>query len=45
MRGGFPRGSVVKNPPARAGDMGLIWEDPTCQGAAKFMCPTVEPVL
>ena len=21
---GFPRGSVVKNPPANAGDMGLI---------------------
>ena len=26
---GFPGGSVVKNPPANAGDMGLIlgWED------------------
>ena len=28
---GFPGGSVVKNPPADAGDTGLIsgWEDPT----------------
>ena len=27
---GFPGGSVVKNPPANAGDTGLIpgWEDP-----------------
>ena len=27
---GFPGGSVVKNPPANAGDVGLIlgWEDP-----------------
>ena len=30
--GGFPGGSVVKNPPASAGDMNLIpdQEDPTC---------------
>ena len=29
-QGGFPGGTVVKNPPANAGDMGLIpcWEDP-----------------
>ena len=27
---GFPGGSVVKNPPANAGDVGLLpqWEDP-----------------
>ena len=30
---GFPGGSVVKNPPAKAGDM--VWEDPTCCGATK----------
>ena len=30
---GFPGGSVVKNPPANAGDM--VWEDPTCCGATK----------
>ena len=31
QRWGFPRGSVVKNPPANAGDMvrSLVWEDPT----------------
>ena len=33
----FPGGTVVKNPPANAGDMGssLIQEDPTCCGATK----------
>ena len=37
---GFPGGSVVKNPPANAGDMvrSLIWEDPTCLGATKPVC-------
>ena len=36
---GFPGGSVVKNPPANAGDMGSISdpEDPTCRGANKPM--------
>ena len=31
QRWGFPGGSVVKNPPANAGDMvrSLVWEDPT----------------
>ena len=31
---GFPRGSVVKNPPANAGDAGLSlgWEDPLGEG-------------
>ena len=30
IKGGFPGGSVVKNPPANAGDMvwSLCWEDP-----------------
>ena len=34
---GFPGGPVVKNPPADAGDTGLIsaLEDSTCCGAAK----------
>ena len=32
---GFPGGSVVKNPPAKAGDLGLIQEDPTRHRAAK----------
>ena len=34
---GFPGGSMVKNPPASAGDMGSIpsTEDPTCYGATK----------
>ena len=33
---GFPSGAVVENPPANAGDTGssLVWEDPTCRGAA-----------
>ena len=33
----FPGGSVVKNPPANAGDTvrSLIWEDPTCSGTTK----------
>ena len=35
---GFPGGAVVKNPPANAGDTGLLWEDPTCHGAAKPVC-------
>ena len=35
--GGFPGGSVVKNPPANAGDRSSIpiWEDPICLGAMK----------
>ena len=34
---GFPGGSMVKNPPANAEDMGLIpgLEDPTCLAATK----------
>ena len=34
---GFPGGSLVKNPPANAGEVGSIqlWEDPTCCGARK----------
>ena len=36
---GFPGGSVVKNPPANVGDVGLIpdcmWEDSTYRGVAK----------
>ena len=36
--------SVVKDPPANAGDMGfLIQEDATCRGATKPVCPTSEP--
>ena len=46
---GFPGGSVVKNPPNKAGDMGSIpdQEDLTCQ-AAEQQSPhttTTEPVL
>ena len=38
--GDFPGGTVVKNPPANAGDMGSspVREDPTCRGAAKPVC-------
>ena len=34
---GFPDGTVVKNPPANAGDtvQALVREDPTCRGATK----------
>ena len=47
---GFPGGSVVKNPPANAGDTGLIQEDPTCHKATKTICHnyqacSLEPVL
>ena len=33
----FPGGTVVRNPPASAGDMGMIPgpEDPTCRRATK----------
>ena len=34
----FPGGSVVKNMPADAGDMGYILEDPTRHGATKPWC-------
>ena len=36
---GFPGGSVVKNPPAKAGDKGSVSdpEDPICRGATKPM--------
>ena len=36
----FPGGPVIKNPPAKAGYMGLIpgQEDPTCHEAAKPLC-------
>ena len=33
----FPGGTVVKNPPANAWVPSLVWEDPTCHGAAKPM--------
>ena len=33
----FPGGTVVKNPPANAGDTALVREDPTCRRAAKSM--------
>ena len=49
---GFPGGSVAKNPPANAGDMCLIQEDPgrssKIQHAAEKPSPyttTLEPVL
>ena len=36
---GFPGGTVVKNPPANAGDgtrvQALVWEDPICHRATK----------
>ena len=37
---GFPGGTVVKNPPANAGDTGPSPgpEDPTCHGATKPVC-------
>ena len=37
---GFPGGSVVKNPPANAGDTvrSLTWEDPPCSGTTKPVC-------
>ena len=40
MERSFPGHSVVKNPPANAGDMGSIpdSEDPTCLGATKPEC-------
>ena len=53
----FPGGSVVKNPFASAGDMGLTpgktWNDPTCHGATcseysqllSLGIATTEPVL
>ena len=33
---GFPGGAVVESLPANAGDgvRALVWEDPTCRGAA-----------
>ena len=35
-KGDFPGGSVVKNPPANAGDTGSSpVQDPTCRGATK----------
>ena len=39
MEEGFLGGSVVKNPPASAGDTvpSLSWEDPTCHGAIRPM--------
>ena len=42
---GFPGGSVVKKPPANAGEAGSIpgLEDPTCHGATKPT--TTEPIL
>ena len=47
----MPGAPVVKNPPANAGDAGLIpiWEDPTWRGATKpvshsFWAHSLEPV-
>ena len=42
---GVPGGSVVKNPPANAGDMSSIpiWEDPICLGAMKIEPVALEP--
>ena len=49
--GDFPGGTVVKDPPANAGDTGstLVHEDPTCRGATKPVCHnywacTLEPM-
>ena len=44
---GFSGGSVVKNLPANAEDMGSILgqEDPTCCRATKPMATTTEPVV
>ena len=44
---GFSGGSVVKNPPASAGDVGLNSdpEDPTCRRATKPVSHTSDPVL
>ena len=42
---GFPGGSVVKNLPANAGDMGSTWEDPTRRGQLGPCVTTAEPVL
>ena len=43
---GFPGGSVVKNPPANAGEtvQYLIWEDPTRHGAIRQAHVPIEPV-
>ena len=38
MKGGFPGGTVGKNPPANAGVQALVREDPTCRGATKPVC-------
>ena len=39
-RMGFPGGSAIRNPPANAGDTGLIpWEDPICHWATKAHAP------
>ena len=37
---GFPGGTVGKNSPANAKDMGsiLVWEDATCRKATKQVC-------
>ena len=44
---GFLGGSVVKNPPASAGDTGVIpgLEDPTCAGQLSLCTTAAEPVL
>ena len=37
---------MVKNPPARAGDMdSLVWEDPTSHRASKPCVTAIEPAL
>ena len=43
----FPGGTVVKNPPANAGDTGwiLVREDSTCREAIKPVSHTTESVV
>ena len=47
QKGGFPGGSVVKNPAANTGDPGLILirEDPTCLKTTKPTCPMLDHVF
>ena len=43
----FPGGSVVKNSPANARDVGSapVWEDPMCHAASESSTTSIEPVL
>ena len=48
MKGDFPSGAVVKNPPANAGDMGSITGPMRSPHAAEQLSPcstTTEPAL